>query len=360
MGKCKGTNTTTNYYNGRKPCTRIIINDKYKNGYCHLHQDQATRIEIPTPAPTPAPAPKVTKIIHQMPESDSEEYDSDSEEYDSDGYTAQDRYEQSIAALGDGPFEEPVDDSYYDEFITRYEQEKVLTELSGWMPNEKERVLAATQLVLDKCKQLTKEKEAMAQCIEQTTKEKENMGKCIDQQFTEMQQIKKLASQYKGDLNDNIDEIERLTKANERLTKANDRLTNQLNDEKERHQLTMTDIDQLMKENADLKEQLEMQKLKKENVPIINMAIQTQLNDAKKRINLMLPDYQAYQEIRNFEEISTRLMATYMADSHYDLYGKMRKNPEEAIPYLGKSPEIEYNALRQKRNKHCHPVPNPY
>jgi hypothetical protein len=339
MGKCKGSNAATNYYNGRKPCTRIIINDKYKNGYCHLHQDQATRIEIPTPAAAPTPTLALAlalaptpKVIHQMPDSDSED------EYDHDGYTAQDRYEQSIDALGD------EDDNEF----TQTEQEKVLTELSLWMPNEKERVLAATQLVLDKCKQLTKEKEAMTQCIEQTIKEKTLMGKCIDQQFTEMQRIKKLASQYKGVINDNIDEIERLT------------------DEADRHQMTKNDISQLMKENAKLMKENELLKLKQQG-PIIDMALQKELtrikeqrDDAKKQINLMLSDYQAYQEIRNFEEISTRLMATYMADSHYDLYGKMRKNPEEAIPYLGKSPEIEYNALRQKRNKHCHPVPNPY
>src|SRR5271166_6067744 len=108
MSKCKGTNSNANYYQGSKPCTRIIVNDKYKNGYCFNHQDQATKILIPTAAPLPQVS-KV-KIIYQMPESDDD-----------------------------------------DESFATSEQEKVLTELSAWMPNEKERVLAAAQLVLDKC-----------------------------------------------------------------------------------------------------------------------------------------------------------------------------------------------------------------
>lgn len=89
-----------------------------------------------------------------------------------------------------------------------------------------------------------------------------------------------------------------------------------------------------------------------------NVQLKKQLHEATQKAKLMQDDYNTYQEIRNFEEISTRLMAIYMASNHYELYGLMRDKPSDAIPYLGQNPEIQYNCLRQRRNKHCHPTPS--
>ena len=142
------------------------------------------------------------------------------------------------------------------------------------------------------------------------------------------------------------------------LNGENGQLKEQRDAENERHKIAKDEIDCLTKENDQLKKQLANQN-SSETARALQSSPSTllkeQLQDATEKISHMLEDYNAYQEIRRFEDISTRLMAIYMADNHYELYGMMRKNPTEAIPYLGKSPEIEYNCLRQKRNKHCHP-----
>lgn len=299
MSRCKGINTTS--YLAGKPCKSILLTDKYKNGYCYAHQKQAPKLK-PMPEQVRTEGPLESFMIPRPCKSPTE-LASDSE---SDDFTPND-------------------------------QEKVLTELSVWMPNEKERVLAATQLVLDKCKQLNKEKETMGQCIEQLNKEKETMGQCIDQQSDKILYLMKVSIDAKANDAMYLKDIE---ETNDELIEQNERFTEEI--ERLKEQLKKQKPLQITKKSIDITAEI--------------VTLKEQLADAKKQIDRMLPDYTTYQEIRRFEEISTRLMALYMADNHYELYGMMRKNPEEAIPYLGQSPEIEYNALRQKRNKHCHPA----
>jgi hypothetical protein len=297
MSKCKGINATGPKTGKR--CQSVLIFDKYKNGYCHAHQKQAPQKQ--------APQKQVIKIIHQMDDSDS---DSDSDP-----------------------------DSVSEDSLSSKDQEKVLIELTAWMPNEKERVLTATQLVLDQCKRLNKEKEAMSQCIEQINKEKEAMSQCIDQQSDRMLYMIKASTDAKAN---DIDEYQSLERFNDELTEENERLT----EENER----------LTEENERLKKQKPPQVTKKPIDPTDEIAsLKRQLANSKKWIDRMLPDYTIYQEVRRFEDTTSQLMALYMAEERHELYDMMREKPEAAIPLLGRNPAAEYNALRKKRNKHCHP-----
>ena len=87
--------------------------------------------------------------------------------------------------------------------------------------------------------------------------------------------------------------------------------------------------------------------------------LKKQLQEATMKSENMYEDYNVYQEIRNFEEISGQLMNIYMAESHYELFGLIATNPKAAIPFLGENPEVQYQYLRNRRNKFCHPVVSP-
>jgi len=172
------------------------------------------------------------------------------------------------------------------------------SELAKWMPDERERVLAATTRVLNELKKCTKENGEMNIQIESLTKENEFM-----------------TTQIKS-LNEEMNDMAR--KQNEPVVVVKDLACPRLADE--------------------------IRQLKQ------------QLFESQQKVTLMYEDYNVYQEIRNFEEIQSTLMARYMADNHYELFKMIRNDPEEAIPYLGDNPAMQYQFLRERRNKFCHPT----
>jgi len=194
--------------------------------------------------------------------------------------------------------------SHYDRSLqpvkvnTKSELAKSKAELAKWMPDERERVLAATTRVLSELKKCTKENTEMSTQIESLTKENEFM-----------------TTQIKS-LNEEMNDMAR--KQNEPVVVVKDLACPRLADE--------------------------IRQLKQ------------QLFESQQKVTLMYEDYNVYQEIRNFEEIQSILMARYMADNHYELFKMIRNDPEEAIPYLGDNPAMQYQFLRERRNKFCHPT----